>query len=235
MATSTPSEKPVDMLMSSVLFAPLSVADREAVVARMRPARFAPGQLIFSRGDAGREVYLVIEGRVRLSVLSGEGRELTLAHATPGTVFGQIAALDGGERTADATAIDAVKTQVLTQAQLIALIESNPRVARAAISFLCGLLRETDLRLESIALHSIEVRLARQLLTMPSVAAAGNKPAHVVIDLGMSQSELGLLIGASRPKVNIALATLEKAGAISRDGNKLVCSTVRLQDIANQE
>ncbi len=233
MAQSTPSKKPVDMLMSSVLFAPLSVADREAVVARMRPAQFSPGQLIFSRGDAGREVYLVMEGRVRLSVLSGEGRELTLAHATPGTVFGQIAALDGGERTADATAIDAVKTLMLTQAQLVALIESNPRVARAAIGFLCGLLRETDLRLEAIALHSIEVRLARQLLSMPS--AAGPKAAQVVIDLGMSQSELGLLIGASRPKVNIALTTLEKAGAISREGTKLVCNTSRLHEIANQE
>lgn len=230
-----PSTKPADMLTSSVLFEPLGPADRDAVVARMRPVQFSAGQLIFSRGDPGREIYLMLEGRVRLSVLSGEGRELTLAHATPGTIFGQIAALDGGERTADATAIDAVKALILPQAQLNALIESNPRVARAAIGFLCRMLRDTDLKLEYIALHSIEVRLARQLLSQPAIAALGNKNTQITVDLGMSQSELGLLIGASRPKVNVALTALERAGVIMRDGNRLTCNPARLQEIARQE
>ena len=57
---------------------------------------FTTGQLIFPRGDDAKELYLVENGRVRLSILTAEGRELSLAHATDGGIFGEIAVLDGG-------------------------------------------------------------------------------------------------------------------------------------------
>ena len=84
--------------------------------------------MIFSRGDPGREIYLVIEGRIRLSVLSSDGRELSFDHAGPGHVFGEIATLDGGERTAGATAISRVQAMALPQKALMELIENIPRL-----------------------------------------------------------------------------------------------------------
>ena len=171
-----------------------------------------PDQMIFSRGDPGREIYLVLEGKVRLSILSSDGRELSFAHAGPGNIFGEIATLDGGERTAGATAISRVQAMALPQRAMLDLVENNPKVAVAAIRFLCTRLRETDQLLEAIALHRIEVRLARLLLSalkLQSAAAAGKE---VPLDLGMSQSELALLIGASRPKVNIALTSCKTWG-----------------------
>lgn len=220
------------MLSRSALFGLLEEEDRKAVADRMRRTQFEPRQLIFSRGDPGREVYLVLEGRVRLSVLSSDGRELSLAHAAAGQVFGEIAVLDGGERTAGATAITAVKAMVLTQKALLDLIEANPRVAQAAIRFLCSRLRDTDLKLEAIALHPIEVRLARFFLSLikaNGVAPRGNK---VPLEVGMSQGELALLIGASRPKVNIALTMLEDMGAIAKSGSAYNCDIQVLQDVA---
>ncbi len=105
----------------------------------------------------------------------------------------------------------------------------------AAIHFLCSRLRETDQRLEAIALHRIEVRLARLMLS----ALAAKKPAaagkNVPLDLGISQGELALLIGASRPKVNVALTMLEEMGAISRTGGKYTCDIELLQNIAESE
>ena len=95
----------VELLGRSALFGSLSEADRAAIAGRMRRVQFEPDQMIFSRGDPGREIYLVIQGRIRLSVLSSDGRELSLDHAAPGGIFGEIATLDGGERTAGATAI----------------------------------------------------------------------------------------------------------------------------------
>ena len=81
------------------------MADRKAVAREMRPEAYDAGQVMYSRGDPGRDVYLVTAGRVRLSVLTVEGRELSFSHAEAGAVFGEIAALDGGARTADATAV----------------------------------------------------------------------------------------------------------------------------------
>jgi CRP/FNR family cyclic AMP-dependent transcriptional regulator len=213
----------------------LSEADRATIAGRMRRVHFLPEQMIFSRGDPGRDIYLVLDGRIRLSILSSDGRELSFAHAGPGSIFGEIAALDGGERTAGATAITRVQALTLPQRALLETIENNSKVAIAAIHFLCTRLRETDQKLEAIALHRIEVRLARLLLSalrLQSPAAQGN---NLPLDLGMSQGELALLIGASRPKVNIALMLLEELGGIKRTGAKLMCNAEVLESIADTE
>ncbi len=225
----------VELLGKTGLFGALSGPDLEAIASRMRRAQFEPDQMIFSRGDPGREIYLVLEGRIRLSILSSDGRELSFAHAGPGNVFGEIAALDGGERTAGATAITRVQAMALPQRSMIELIENNPKVATAAIRFLCTRLRETDQRLEAIALHRIEVRLARLLLSALRLQSPGAKGENVPLELGMSQGELALLIGASRPKVNIALTMLEDMGGIQRTGSKLTCDTTVLEGIADME
>jgi len=225
----------VDLLGKTALFGSLADADRAAIAARMRRVDFTPDQMIFSRGDPGREIYLVLEGRIRLSILSSDGRELSFAHAGPGSVFGEIATLDGGERTAGATAISKVQAMALPQRAMLDLIENNPKVATAAIRFLCTRLRETDPRLEAIALHRIEVRLARLMLSALKLQSPVAEGKNVPLDLGMSQGELALLIGASRPKVNIALTMLEDMGAITRSGAKLNCDTQVLQNIADME
>ena len=176
----------VELLAQTALFGSLAEPDRAAIAGRMRRVQFDPDQMIFSRGDPGREIYLVLEGRIRLSILSSDGRELSFAHAGPGSIFGEIATLDGGERTAGATAISRVQAMALPQRAMLELIENNPKVALAAIRFLCTRLRETDQRLEAIALHRIEVRLARLMLSalkLQSPTAKGRqvpaRPRHV--------------------------------------------------------
>jgi CRP-like cAMP-binding protein len=226
----------VDMLGQTALFGSLTEADRTATASRMRRVQFEPDQMIFSRGDPGREIYLVLEGRIRLSVLSSDGRELSLDHASPGSIFGEIATLDGGERTAGATAISRVQAMVLSQRAMMELIEGNPHVAVAAIKFLCTRLRETDQRLEAIALHRIEVRLARLMLSaLRDQGKDLEEGESVPLNLGMSQGELALLIGASRPKVNVALTALEDMGAITRAGSGFTCDVEVLRSVADME
>ena len=225
----------VELLGKTALFGTLADVDRAAIAGRMRRVQFDGDQMIFSRGDPGRDIYLVLEGRIRLSILSSDGRELSFAHAGPGSIFGEIATLDGGERTAGATAISRVTAMALPQRAMMELIENNPKVGLAAIRFLCTRLRETDQRLEAIALHRIEVRLARLMLSALKLQSPGASGKNVPLDLGMSQGELALLIGASRPKVNIALTMLEDMGAITRAGSKLSCDTEVLQSIADME
>lgn len=229
------NEAIVELLARSGLFGLLNPEDRAAVVRRMRRVQFEPNQMIFSRGDPGRDLYLVLEGRIRLSVLTSEGRELSFDHSGPGHIFGEIATLDGGERTAGATAITRVQAMALPQEVMIELIERNPKVATAAIRFLCQRLRETDHRLEAIALHRIEVRLARLMLSFLKLQGATLKGGEAKLDLGMSQSELGLLIGASRPKVNIALTALEDMGAITKSGSSYICNLEALTSVADAE
>jgi CRP-like cAMP-binding protein len=220
-----------ELLAGTELYRALSPEAVAACARDFTDQRFAAGALIFSRGDPGEHMYIVAEGRVRLSVMNEDGRELSDRHAGPGALLGEIAVMDGGPRTADAAAISDVRLHGVSRARLMAQAEAHPSLARGMIGLLCRRLRETTLQLEGIALHSIEVRLARFLL----VALGGRKPEpgkRIPLDLAISQTELAQLLGASRPKVNVALGALEKTGALKRTSDRLFLDPSVLRDIA---
>lgn len=228
----TSKDVATELLGRTALFGLLEEVDRRAVAQEMRDTAFDSGQVVFSRGDPGRDIYLVTSGRVRLSILTSEGRELSFAHAEPGHVFGEIAVLDGGMRSADATAVTKVAALTLSKGALMRLIESRPVVREGVIKFLCTRIREADQQLEGIALYPIEVRLARLFLTTARQRGDVKSGTKVILDLPISQSELALLIGASRPKVNAALSLLEDRGAIQRSEGRFTCDIDELEDIS---
>jgi CRP/FNR family transcriptional regulator, cyclic AMP receptor protein len=224
----------VPLLSRTDLFGALAADELAACAAAFRPLRFDKGATLFTRGDPATSLYIVAEGRVRLAVCSDEGRELSFRHAAAGDLFGEIGALDGSVRTADATALTAVTLFALDRNAFRALCQVHAGISAGVISFLCRRLRETSSQLEAIALHPLEVRLARFL-----VFALGNCSAppgkRVPLDLGFSQGELAQLLGATRPKVNIALGVLESAGAINRTLDRLFCDPTKLAEIARQD
>ena len=219
-----------DLLARSALFASLPSEERTALAERMSDVELDPGQLLFGRGDPGTDIYLVVEGRIRLSVLSVEGRELSFAHATTGDLFGEIAALDDAPRSADATAITQARLKMLPQSELQRLLLTHPAVALAAIKLLCSRLRDLSEHVEAIALHPVEIRLARLLLDMLEERAPTIGSPSLPLDV--TQGELGLLIGTTRQRANAALMALERAGAILRSEGQLTCNLRELQRIA---
>ena len=223
------------ILEAAQIFSEMDADAREALTAEFRPVTFNAGQAIFSRGDEGRELYLVLSGRVRLSVLTAEGRELSFAHAGEGDIFGEIAMLDGSPRTADATAVKKTQAMSLSRPALDRVVEGSPALAHSIISFLCRRLREADMQLEGVALHRIEVRLARYLAGLAQQVAPDRDEGHVDVEIGVSQGELALLLGASRPKVNGALTMLEDQGIVERVDGKLRCDLEELRALAELE
>ncbi len=224
----------VKHLARTDLFKELSHAELAACAAAFRKIEFEKGKMLFARGDIGHSVYLIAEGCVRLAVVSETGRELSFRLAAAGDLFGEIAALDGGPRTADATALTPVIAYALDHRTLHQLIRAYAPIGAAMVKFLCRRLRETSGQLEAIALFSLEVRLARFLLhALPSQQDAAGK--RVPLELGFSQSELARLLGASRPKVNAALGVLEFAGAIRRTLDRLFCDPAMLAQIAQDD
>lgn len=222
----------IDLIAATDLFQDLGPEDCEAVAKEMREVKFTSNQLIFSRGDEGRELFLVAKGRVRLSVLTPEGRELSFAHAEAGQMFGEIAMIDGGTRTADATAATLVTAHSLSRTSFQRLVDDKPTIPQAMLTFLCTRIREADQQLEAIALCPIEVRLARFFLTAARAKDPDMLESQVEVPFVMSQGELALLIGASRPKVNTAISLLESNGALKRGTKCIICNVDALEDIA---
>lgn len=224
-----------ELLRGTRLFGELDDAALGSVVEALREERLAPGRTIFSRGEEAIGLYLVAEGRVRLSVFSVEGRELTFRFADRGDVLGEIAVIDGGTRSADAVAVTEVRTLVLSRARFRQLMEARPEIARGIVGFLCERLRETSSQMEEIALYPIERRVARFILSALRISGHDLDQSKVGLDLKMTQGEIALLLGTSRPKVTVAMGALEADGAISRSGEGMTCHPSVLLRIAGAD
>jgi CRP/FNR family transcriptional regulator, cyclic AMP receptor protein len=218
------------LLATQKVFRDLDLRALQALAGVGRARVWQAGAMIFQRGDTGgRDLILISSGRVRLSVLSMEGRELSLRHVAGGGMIGELAVLGGMDRTADATAVTEVTALVIPGADLERVLDQYPAILRAFVRFLCERLRSTTDQLETIALYGLEARLARLLLGFKPDADA----PRFTLRLPYTQTEVADLIGASRPKVNQAFARLEEAGAIRRRKGQIICDTGLLMDSAD--
>jgi CRP-like cAMP-binding protein len=227
------SDDLASLLAKTELFGALSSGAVAQLASRFHTVQFKRGQTIYERGDAGNALHLIRSGQIRFSVVTGDGRELSVRVAKAGEIIGEIAVLDRQPRTATAVALTAVTANSLARADLDRLLLQEPQLARNAIDFLCQRLRDTTDQLELIALYPVEVRLARFLLVaLKGQSAQSGK--RIPLELGFSQGELAQLLGASRPKVNLALGILEEAGAIGRTSDRLFCDPAILARIAEK-
>jgi CRP-like cAMP-binding protein len=202
-----------------------------AVTLRTWPA----GSLIFQRGDDGDYLLLVRSGRLRLSLSSPQGREIMLRTLGPGDVVGEMALIDGLPRSADATAVDPTEALILTRERFRAVASRHLDVALSLARYMSSLVRHANYQMESIALYDLRTRLARFLQAAVTERYGAMPPAQAEIRLGMTQSDLSAALGASRPKVNVALKELAGDGVLRRTGDVLICDTALLRSAADQD
>jgi CRP-like cAMP-binding protein len=227
------SAKVIALLSRTNLFGGLEANDLTACALVFKEKRFAKGQTLFLRGDPGTHVYLVERGLVRLAISNASGRRLSFQIAMEGDLFGEIAALDDKPRTADATALTEVTVHCLEQRLFREIWSTRPAMATRVILFLCHRLRQMTNQIDSVALQPLDVRLARFILCSLD-AHSGPPGKRIPVELGFSQGELSQLLGATRPKVNGAIASLEKAGAVRRTLDRLFCDPTALALIAHR-
>ena len=228
MSTTAGHETIIGLLAGADLFKDLGADDQAVCAAKMRELRFEKGQILFTQGDVGTRLYLMAKGQVRLAIASKSQRGLSFQIAVAGDLIGEIAVLDGGPRSATATALTPVTAYALERSAFQELWSARPAIANAIIGFLCRRLRKASDRLEAMALYPMEVRVARFLLAALGDDRQAPPGRRVPLELGFSQGELALLLGASRPKVNAALGVLENAGAIRRTSDRIFCEPAKL-------
>lgn len=209
------------LLAKHLLFAELRADELDRVTSFTTTRSYASGQTIFQRGDPGGSLMAVMDGQVRISISSEEGKEVTLGILGPGELLGEIALIDGGGRTADAAAMGPCRLLVLEQRDFLPFLEQHPSFAVRLLRILCERMRKATDTCESLALLAIPARLARLLVRLaePHGAAAGDRRR---ISLRLSQQELGNLIAATRESVNKQLRIWEDERLISVDHGRII-------------
>jgi CRP-like cAMP-binding protein len=203
------------ILQDHSLFGALGSGLIDQLSAHAASKRIKRGTTIFSKGDQGTCLYAVCSGQVKITVPSGEGKDAVFNPIGSGQIFGEVALLDGGQRTADAVAVKDTELLVIDRRDFIPLVHREPEIAIKLIEILCGRLRNTSEQVENVILLDPAVRLAKTLLRLAGSDAKNHK---VVI----TQGELGQIIGVSRETTNRQLRDWENNNWVELESGAVV-------------
>jgi len=204
-------------LADVALFAQLPRDALDELTARVRRRRYRRGELIFVQGDPSRGLYIVSEGRVKLSLTSPEGREVILDLLGPGEVFGELALLDGEPRSTDAVAVEPSELLLLDRDEFLTYVRQRPELAIDLLSILARRLRRETQVLQDAAFVDVPARLARTILQV----AEAPSPSGQLLTPRLTQSDLAGMVGTTREALNKWLGFYENQGLIARQHGRI--------------
>ena len=189
---------------------------------------------IFAKGDPGNALCGVLAGRVCIYTVSSEGVEAILNILEPGELFGEIALLDGGPRTASARAMKAVDLLQIHRDHFVPFLHDHPELGVSILPILCGRIRMNVEFIEDTVFLHLAARLAKRLLSLAEVHGKPD-PKGVRIAFKLSQQELAHMIGATRERVNKELGIWRERGLIAMEEGMIVVRPDRLKALVAEE
>jgi len=195
------------------LFGKLSASEIDSLISYSRVERYPASREIFSKGSPGQSLVAVLRGSIKISSLSNEGKEIVFNIINAPEIFGEIGVLDGEERSADATAMTDCELLVLNRRDFLHLLENRADLCMIMLRILCQRLRQTSEQVEDVMFRHLESRLAKALLHLAE-SGAMHGPQSSLVELHLSQKELGNMAGGSRESVNKILQNWHRRGLI---------------------
>jgi CRP-like cAMP-binding protein len=209
------------------MFADLSEENQQAIAELVTARHFDKGSLIIGQGDPATCMYLLMSGRVKVSLASCEGKELVLDYLEAPAHFGEMSLVDAKARSADVFAVTNVDVLVLEGRDLSSAIQVQPRLALSIIATLSRRLRGTISRLEDLAFHDATHRVMRVVLNM---ATAGLESHGKPVIQGMTHYDIATLAGTSRETASRVISQLTREGIIVPEGRRLTVNLTRLSE-----
>jgi len=205
--------------------APLFTALDDGAAATLREAmstvKISKGGVLFSEGDDGQTLYVIVEGKIKLGTRSGDGRENLLSILGPGEMFGELSLFDVGPRTATATAVTDTRLLALGHDKVIPWVTAHPEVSLQLLARLAQRLRRTNEVVSDLVFSDVPGRVAKALIDLGErFGITRDDGFHVNHDL--TQEELAQLVGASRETVNKALADFAGRGWLRLEARAVV-------------
>lgn len=191
----------MSLLRCSTLFKSLEEKNLDALASRAQAAEFRAGQVLMRRGEHGEAMIIVASGRVKVVTTSERGAEFLINTIEPGGILGELALLDGGERSADAVALEDVEAVKLPRAAFLVFLETHPKVSIQLLKLLSEKVRHTTELAEDAAFLGLPARLYRRLLSLAKLYGRETDKG-LLIEYKMPQRDLASSIGASRESVN---------------------------------
>jgi len=207
-------------LKHNTFFGSLSDNALDALIHRGHIKKFAAGDFICRRQERGDTLMVIVTGRIKVMSNSVDGKEIVLNFLGPGDTTGEIAVLDGKQRTADVIALEKSEVFLVHSRDLLPLLIAHPQALLEVVQVLCEKLRAASAIIEDSSLD-VRRRTARGLLRLALQHGRTSKEG-VRVDLKVSQSELGGYLGLSRENVNRQLCQLRHANVLKNTGTHII-------------
>jgi CRP-like cAMP-binding protein len=198
----------IDLLAGVDLFSDLTPDELERIADAATLQAVQRGDVLFSEGDESSILYVVSDGRIAIANRSIDGRESVMALMERGDLFGEMPLFDHQTRSAEARALEQSEVVAIPYDPLRDLYEERPALLWRVVALLAGRLRSTDEALADSVFLDVTGRTAKRLLELSGGAEEFTLP--------VTQEELAGMVGASRERVNKAIASFVRLGWIEQ-------------------
>jgi CRP-like cAMP-binding protein len=213
-------EQAAEVLRSTRIFAALDRAALLSLAMISKQRSYDRGQYLWYQGDSGDRLVVICSGIVKVVFTSRQGDEIVLVTLGRYESLGELAILDDSPRSASVIAVEPATVLMLPRTAVLKLMATHPSVLDSVLRSLGRLVRRLTEQNGDLAFLDLGGRLAKLLLGLAE--SHSHDDARVVLDVGLSQSDIAAMVGATRPAVNRILQLFASRGLISMDGRVIV-------------
>lgn len=184
-------------------------------------ANFSRGQYLYLPGEPSESVFILKEGRVKLTLISEQGREFTIAFLSPGELFGELALGDEGRRTSAAMAMEETQVSIIGRSDFESFLANKPDLL-SQVTRLIGVRRQQlESRLADLAFRKVPGRMAGILLRLADEFGETG-PQGLRLKLQLNHQEIANLVGASREMATITLNKMQRANVLRYEKKHII-------------
>ena len=193
----------------------------QELVSRMEMREVRRRQVIYIPGDPGQSVFFLNGGRVKISKVTRDGRELTLAYRVPGQIFGELCLGEGNPREEMAEAMENALVTEVDREVFEKIVDRNPRLAFELMHVSNQRRQDVENKVARLIFRDVNAKLADLLISLGEEYGVEDARGTLVA-IKITHQEMANLIGSTRETVSLTLSQFKKQGLITMDGRKVI-------------
>lgn len=212
-----------DLLKKVPLFSGMSDDEIKELGKFIHIKKFPRDSVLFEEGDDAEELFIILKGLLKVSVIHEDGREFTIIINRPYDCLGEIALLDGATRSAGATALEDLEVASIQKRDFDRFLSNHPKLKDSIIKLLCWRLRTLTDEVSDFAFLNVYFRLSKKLQELASTFGV-DSPEGFIIDRRITHQELANMLGTSREMITKIINEMKKKKIIATNHHRLVIS-----------
>ncbi|UCF63394.1 MAG: Crp/Fnr family transcriptional regulator [bacterium] len=210
-----------DILKQIPLFSEMNDRDLDKIIHLASKQKYHKDNLILIEEEIGSTMFIILSGRVKISRISDDGREVILSILSDGDFFGEMSLLDGHTRSANVTATEESELLVIRREEFLQMLKDFPQIAINLLKELAQRIRKSDEHIKSLSLQDATGRVATTLLRIAEDSGVFRKGQVEILELPLQQ-DLANMAGTSRETISRVIKSLTEDGYLKKQGGKII-------------